>query len=67
MVHVQYQETCRVFMFMIGVLHSVEIFHTNVMSSVSDSLNIQTHEDVIILLSWENCPQSSLLNCLYFV
>ena len=51
--------------FVVRNFHFVEVVHTYVMSSVSESLDIKRRKNVVVVHSWEDRSHGSLLNCLY--
>ena len=53
--------------FVLRIFHFVEVVHTYVMSSVSESLDIKGLKNVVVVHSWEDRSPGSLLNCFNFV
>ena len=49
--------------FVVRIFHFVEVVHTYVMSSVSESLDIKRRKNVVVVHSWEDRSHGSLLNC----
>ena len=52
--------------FVVRIFHFVEVVHTYVMSSVSESLDITRRKNVVVVHSWEDRSHGSLLNCFNF-
>ena len=53
--------------FVVRIFHFVEVVHTYVMSSVSESLDIKRRKNVVVVHSWEDRSHGSLLNSFNFV
>ena len=47
--------------FVVRIFHFVEVVHTYVMSSVSESLDIKRRKNVVVVHSWEDRSHGSLL------
>ena len=47
--------------FVLRIFHFVEVVHTYVMSSVSESLDIKGRKNVVVVNSWEDRSHGSLL------
>ena len=48
--------------FVVRIFHFVEVVHTYVISSVSESLDIKRRKNVVVVHSWEDRSHGSLLN-----
>ena len=46
--------------FVVRIFHFVEVVHTYVMSSVSESLDIKRRKNVVVVHSWEDRSHGSL-------
>ena len=53
--------------FVVGIFHFVEVVPTYVISSVSESLDIEGRKHVVVVHSGEYRSRGSLLNCFNFV